>query len=83
MIGETIPEEHARRRADLADSVGRFLAQGGQIKQCTKAGSEPRQANFQSHPEHEAEPNNFTTFGLSSQSLQQNILVQKNIFYFY
>lgn len=35
MIGENIPEQHEQARTDLAASVARFLAEGGQIQQCT------------------------------------------------
>lgn len=50
MIGENIPEQHEQARADLAASVARFLAEGGQIQQCTGIGSVPRGPSFRQYP---------------------------------
>ena len=50
MIGENIPEQHEQARSDLAASVARFLAEGGQIQQCTGAGSVPRGPSFRQYP---------------------------------
>ena len=46
MIGHNIPEEHERTRSQLAESVARFLAEGGKIQDCTGAGSVPRPPGF-------------------------------------
>ncbi|MBA1200499.1 hypothetical protein G7009_01605 [Pseudomonas capeferrum] len=50
MIGENIPDQHEQARRDLGASVARFLAEGGQIQQCTGAGSVPREPNLRSYP---------------------------------
>lgn len=46
MIGHNIPEEHERTRAELAEDVSRFLAEGGKIQDCNGAGSVPRPPGF-------------------------------------
>lgn len=43
MIGESIPAEHEKTRSDLAAKVAQFLAEGGQIHQCTNRASVPEQ----------------------------------------
>lgn len=51
MIGEHIPEAHERARAELAQQVEQFLAQGGKIKDCGNVGSVHRPPGFRRHPE--------------------------------
>ncbi|AIR90197.1 hypothetical protein [Pseudomonas cremoricolorata] len=51
MIGEHIPEEHERARAELADQVAQFLAQGGKIQDCGNVGTVHRPPSVRRYPE--------------------------------
>lgn len=56
MIGENIPEQHERARAELAERVERFLARGGQIQDCAGAVSAPRRPCFRWYPPPQTQP---------------------------
>lgn len=43
MIGESVLEQHEKARADLEDSVARFLAEGGKIRDCGQYQDPPAQ----------------------------------------
>ncbi|MDZ5601704.1 hypothetical protein SJI00_02785 [Pseudomonas sp. RP23018S] len=56
MIGENVPEQHEKARAELAASVAQFLARGGQIQQCSGVGSTPRRPSFRNYPDPQPAP---------------------------
>ena len=41
MIGENVPEQHEKARAELAAKVAEFEAQGGEIRDCASAKPSP------------------------------------------
>jgi hypothetical protein len=67
MIGESVLEQHEKARADLEDSVARFLAKGGKIHDCGQ------------HPDQQAQDKQVVQVQRSPQLLSQAIQAAKTM----